>query len=334
MDLYLFPESTRPTDGYKIAVAYLFFSLNIKKEDVVVWYTNDVDFPGLRKQDIVIHRPSFTSIKRYKNLFARRETTEVLVSELAFLKNYKFDRIHCDDVIFYNAIRTIIPNQKIIVRFHNCFSRISHRNEFLKCKLGMLFNLKLYLNKRLEQKIFMDSNCEKIFISEEDYEYYTLMTGMKKNASTLLFKPKRKKVYCRRIDYKLVWFGGVEAHKYASINWFINEIFPQIKVKHPLAEFHLWGKNTELFDKSSNAVYGHGFFDSNGVPFNGNALFINPDIIGGGVKIKLLSYFENGLFFITTPFGFEGYDKRLIDDECRVVEPNYWIKEICEILER
>ena len=107
---------------------------------------------------------------------------------------------------------------------------------------------------------------------------------------------KRKRV---GIASKVIWFGGVEAHKKSSVKWFLNDIWPEIKRKLPDIEFHLWGNRTQKFDNPSLNIYGHGFYSGNDLLQEGKGLFINPDIIGGGVKIKVKSLIEQGVPFIS-----------------------------------
>lgn len=189
----------------------------------------------------------------------------------------------------------------------------------------------------LEREIFNDRNVTKIFISEEDANYYTLMTGYSKDAVVWAYEANKELMLKNRSEFilnkKLVWFGGVEAHKIKSVEWFINEVFVQIKESIPDIEFHLYGKSTEIFNDTKLKVFGHGFYNSDGFPFKGEALYVNPDIIGGGIKLKLLTYFDNGIPFISTPFGYEGYDKSLIDNKfCYVEEMDTWAIRIIEIL--
>jgi hypothetical protein len=134
---------------------------------------------------------------------------------------------------------------------------------------------------------------------------------------------------------KLVWMGGVESHKKKSMQWFIESVFPVIKSEIPDVEFHIWGNRTKQFDNPSCGVFGYGFYNGNDFPFKISALYVNPDIIGGGVKVKLATYFENGLKFISTPFGFEGYNKNLVDNKsCYVVDTNDFADAIIHILKR
>jgi hypothetical protein len=70
----------------------------------------------------------------------------------------------------------------------------------------------------------------------------------------------------------------------------------------------MWGVGTERFANPQNGVYGHGFRRENGLPFDGDGLFVIPDLLGGGIKIKTGDALADGRAFITTPFGMEGYE--------------------------
>ena len=97
-------------------------------------------------------------------------------------------------------------------------------------------------------------------------------------------------------------------------------------------EFHLYGKNTERFNSPQDEIFGNGFYKGEGFPME-NSLYINPDIIGGGIKLKLMDLFEGGIPFISSPFGYEGYSKDLIDSKyCHVVESELWADYIVELL--
>ena len=63
------------------------------------------------------------------------------------------------------------------------------------------------------------------------------------------------------------------------------------------------------------------------------AIYVNPDVIGGGIKLKLMNLMEEGVPFISTPFGFEGYSHDLMDDRfCIVEEMDRWADRIVSIL--
>ena len=177
-----------------------------------------------------------------------------------------------------------------------------------------------------------DNNCRKIFISKEDQSYYTSMFGKSQDSEVWAFVPTKGELAWSTFKQKIVWFGGIDAHKKSSVDWFIKEVFFPLKKIVPKVEFHLYGAGTDFYNNEKNSIYGHGFFNGEGLPET-NCLYVNPDIVGGGVKMKLMDLFREGVPFITTPFGFEGYESNLSDQKhCYVIEPNQWVETIQAIL--
>lgn len=335
-NLYFFPEAPVSTNGYGCAVRSDYLRLKPKKEDTIIWYTNNIDHDYKSANDIIIKREPLWSVKRVISVLQGKVSVEVKSHDLRILHS-NYDSIFCGDVIAYRALRSLFPDTHIAVRFHNCFSRIRHRMQLLKVSSSdWKFIINLASLSRLESEIFRDKNCTKIFITEEDRDYYSMMTGKSSDCIIWPFSIDKSKGIKNRDIFnpntkirKIVWFGGVEAHKSDSVKWFIKEIYPYLKEWNNNIEFHLWGKNTEKFNCPHDRIFAHGYYDGSDFPFADEALYINPDIIGGGVKTKLQSYYENGIPFITTPFGFEGYDKSLVDDRfCMVEQPENWIKSI------
>lgn len=336
MNLFLFPESPILTNGYGIVVNSDYNLLEPKNSDIVIWYTNSKENPKYKEFHYILKRPGVINFKRFRNMLFLKAGSEVDIQELKFLENQKFESIFCGDVLFYRAIRKLFPQSSIIVRFHNCFSRILDRQKLLKIDLDLKFKLDLYLTYKLEQEIFLDKNVRKLFLSEEDKAYYCLMTKSN-DADIWGIDVDHEKIKRNRINQQphnnLIWFGGVQSHKKKSLLWFINDIYPKVKEEIPNVEFHLWGNKTEQFKNEKLNIYGHGVFSDNEFPVKDQVLYVNPDIIGGGVKIKLKTYLEAGIPFITTPFGYEGYKKEYIDnDYCIVREPENWVKSIIELL--
>lgn len=340
MNLYIFPEAACNMNGYGIAVLAAYKNLDIKSEDTVIWLTTVPKEKMLcvRPQDIIIKRNSLFSIKSFINTLKCTNRSELWVKDLFFLKNKSFNNIYCDDAIFYRAIRKLYPNQHLTIRLHNCFARIKDRLSLLQRNVDLKYRITLHNMYRLERDIFNDENVFKIFISDEDRLYYTSHYGKTSDSNVFDFPIDMEKAKTNRnnlsLDNRIIWYGGVESHKKSSIDWFISDVYPKIKKDCPNLEFHLWGKNTINFDNPSINIYGHGYYEGNGMPSK-NSLYINPDIIGGGKKIKLASLIENGVRVISTPFGFEGYSHDIIDDKfCIVKEENNWAEFIINFLKQ
>lgn len=188
-------------------------------------------------------------------------------------------------------------------------------------KVDWKFDYLLDAATKLEKEIINDSLAYKIFISQEDLNFYQLITGRFSDCTVWPFRPKLPNISLEQPKSisKLIWFGGIDTHKKKSIDWFVNKVLPKIQQSISEIEFHLWGRRTEMYNNPSRKIFGHGFWVMEGFPCVEGVLYVNPDIIGGGVKLKLFSLIEEGIPFVSTVFGFEGYDKKMIDNSMRIV---------------
>lgn len=327
MNLYIFPGAPGKNDGYSIGVEFAIKKLQPQKDDIIVWYTNlpKDKIEGYREHHFIINKASLYSIRSFSNILCGRARLELNYNDLSFLQKFDFDAIHCDEVYFYRALRKIFPDKSINVRLHNCYARILDRKKLLKLVLDSKFTKTLKVMYNLEREIFNDRNTYKIFISEEDRNYYTNNFGITSDSEVWPYVPdvaKRNDSTQVIFEHKLVWFGGIQSHKKASVDWFVNTQFPLIKQIIPDVELHMWGLGTIEYNNPANHIYGYGFYDGKDKYPMSNALYINPDIIGGGIKLKLLKLLEDGVPFVTTPFGYEGYPQSLIDNKkVLVAEP-------------
>lgn len=340
MNLYLFPSAPSNNNGYGIAVEYAIKKKQPHNDDIIVWYTNVPrdKIEGYQGHHIIINKASFYSIKSVSNILLGRARLELNYNDLSFLQKYEFDTIHCDEVFFYRALRKIFPEKRFTVRLHNCYARILDRKRLLNLTLDSKFTKTLEIMYKLEREIFNDRNTYKIFLTEEDRNYYVNNFGITSDSEVWSFVPNvanHKDRVSQHVEHKLVWFGGIQSHKKASVDWFVKSQFPLIKESIPDIELHMWGLGTLKYNNPANHVYGYGFFDGKEKYPMANALYINPDIIGGGIKLKLLQLIEDEVPFVTTPFGYEGYPHSLIDNKSVIVaEPHLMADQIIKTLEK
>lgn len=336
MNLYIFPQAANFFDGYAIAVEQAYRQLSPTEEDMVVWYSSykPEDMMYLREQDIVIPKIPTLSLTSIFNVLSGKVRSELPIGMLSFLREFKFDKIHCDDVIFYRSIREMFPSSFITVRFHNCFTRILFRDKILQESIDYKFMLTLKREFKLERKIFLDRNVYKVFLSDEDRDFYSSMSGFYSDSEVWPFVfdknvalKNREKII--KQTKKLIWYGGIDSHKKSSVDWFVKEIFPDVQREIPEIEFHLYGGGTQSYNNPDKGIFGHGRYKGVFLVPCTDGLYVNPDVIGGGVKLKLKTYFEAGVPFISTYFGYEGYDKSLIDGKyCIVQEKEKWSETI------
>lgn len=231
----------------------------------------------------------------------------------------------------------MFPGTPMDVRFHNCFSRIYFRNILIQGHLDKSFEITLKCELNIEKLIFQDRSVRKIFISQEDSDFYTSMYGVYSDSEIWPYNLDIDVALSNRKTIepcnKLVWFGGVDSHKKASLNWFISDVLPKVQKVIPEVEFHLYGGGTLAYDNPNNKIFGHGKYTGDDIIPSKSGLYINPDIIGGGVKLKVQTLFDAGVPFISTFYGYEGYDKKLIDNQyCIIEEKEKWAERIISFL--
>ena len=340
MRLIVFPAPVSNSNGYSIAVESDFKRLNVNyPNDKVIWYIS-ANHESTVDQGEIITRFGRFSWKRVLNLLQGRVSCELRSIDLDFLNNKEEpDYIFCGDVIAYRALRKVFPNKELIVRFHNCFKRIEDRISIIgERSLSFAYKLDMKTISLLEKEIFTDDNTYKIFISNEDMDYYRLLTGRTGDSEVWPILPNSTLSLKNRTTNhqfkKLVYFGGLDIHKVDSVKWFINVVFSEIRKNNSKLEFHLFGNGTELLDEKNRGIYGHGRYLGDDFPFQNDSLYVNPDLTGGGVKIKVKSYLENDIVSLSTPFGFEGYSSELIDNYyCYVKSPEEWVGFISSLFE-
>lgn len=326
MRLLIFPANPYKQNGYSACVKITLERLKPSKDDIIIWYEDTTE--TFFDNDRVIKRPSKYAVSRMINVLRNRVNCEMSFHSLEDININEIDEVFCGEVIFYNALREIFPNKHLTVQFHNCFSRISDRLNLIGVRTNLKYSIQLRAFYKLERKIFNDKNTYKIFVTDEDRNYYTSMFGRYSDSEVWGFIPIVDAKHKRDESKKkcIVHYGGLQSHKLDSINWFINDVFNVLHQEKPQIEFHMWGAGTDVFNNPSNGIYGHGYYDGEGLPSLSEGFFINPDLTGGGIKMKLLDLFKEGATFISTPFGYEGYSSDLVDNKyCYVIEPDKWL---------
>jgi hypothetical protein len=303
--LILLPERPGASSGYQKAVAADVERLVLTPQDRVICYGTGGEIPSEWK---LIQRPKLASWQRALNVVNGRASTEVSHREIAPLIHGTFDEIFCGDVIFYRAARTLFPHALLHVRFHNFFTLLLARNGLRRYTLPPPARLTMELLSRAEKAILRDRNVAPIFISPEEHRFFELLYP-DRHASvwpvTSLPTPLSVQVVPKRSP-RLVWFGGLSAHKRFGLDYFLNRVFSPLRSSNPNLEFHLFGKGTERYHGSG--VFGHGKYAGQDFPYAHDSLYVNPDLLGGGVKLKVADWITRGIAFISTPFGVEGYE--------------------------
>lgn len=325
------PEKPGNSSGYQKAVAADMERISVTGNDTIIYYTNH--WPASREMHhFYIKRPGKLSFKRIWNLLKLRVSNEMVAKDIQkIVSGCSFSEIFCGETTLYRALRKAFPDKHLQVRFHNFYSVLVCRNTFLRYKLPLITRLNFFLLARLEKEILADTNVTPVFITKEELHFFRIIHP----AREAYCWPVVPSTYSRPVHAPtpskplLVWFGGLSAHKSYGIQYFIKYILPALKKSLPEISFHLFGNGTEKLNNEARCIYGHGFYQGAGLPYGPEALYVNPDLLGGGVKLKIGDLLSAGVPFISTPFGVEGYHI-LSGENIMIAEIDNWVACIIE----
>lgn len=225
--------------------------------------------------------------------------------EAALPREVSSAAVFCGDTCMYPSLRKRFPDAWMAVRFHNVYAtsvlRIIQHGMWMASPMVM-WEMARYL--RLEMEIFGDRKVIPVFLCREEAAFFRSLHPARR-CFVKAVAPRR--VTEPRLDpvRRLVWLGGLSGHKLVSMRCFLRDAWPLIRSRNPGLELDLHGMGTEQF-KGYPGVNARGVWRGSGWPAGCDALFVNPDYVGGGVKIKLLDYIEAGIPFISTPEGAQG----------------------------
>ena len=107
-------------------------------------------------------------------------------------------------------------------------------------------------------------------------------------------------------ELNLVYLGSADLRKGQALRRFIQECWPLVRQSIPDAGLILGGLGTETCHDPSNGITGLGFVDSSSEVLQKGRIFINPQQVGAGIKIKSLIALASSRLLISTPVGVEG----------------------------
>jgi len=327
--LMLFPAEPGRGGGYSIAVAADLARLQPSPEDLVLFQSES----ALTTSSDIPKIPTNKPLTKALNVVCRRSAFDIsseVLKKLILPSVNTYQDIFSGEIIFYRALREFYPEKHIWVRFHNFFSLAKYRQSIRKPPTEWKLRLNFNLISRVECEVLSDPNVSVIFITEEDLSFakscfpmlhaecWPVVDVSSLRLDQLQINPPKRA--------RLLFLGTASpAHTAVGLHYFCNKIFPLIRASMPECEFHLFGSGTESYSKRSRGIIGHGRFEGEGLPFDGDGLFIVPDTHGCGIKLKIADLLKTRVPFISTPFGMSGY-KVPVNSNILIEELNNWPK--------
>ncbi len=233
------------------------------------------------------------------------------------LSRKKYDIVHLESLFMTPYLDTIrkFSKAKVVLRSHNLEHLIWERLANLEKKSAKRIYLK-HLSKKLKkfEKNVLNEVDGIAAISFNDSIRYkslncnvpllTIPFGINLKQYVVKEKPVTEPISFFHIG-SMNWSPNVE-----GVNWFVDEIYPQIKSK--TFKLHLAGRDMPnyLTDNSNDNIVNHGEVDSAIDFINDYDVMIVPLLSGSGMRIKIIEAMALGKAVITTKVGVEGIDAK------------------------
>jgi hypothetical protein len=347
--VFFFPEMPSVDNGYTMAVTADFNRFLFGNDDLIIVWTAFYDesimlFEKLHNElgiNAIIVLRKRNLAYQFWAIFSLRHPSVFYSKSLSTLFE-RFNRIEyvfCGETTFYffmNSIRGFFERE---VRFHNVWMKIFMRQRIYSFKVAdIVMSANLFYFDNLEKKIFK-APVDKILINQSDLNFYKVMTGDTKGRVWSVIDDLRRNEFISdklifNIDgsLQIIWFGSVSGHMKGGLYWFIKNVYKPLIDEGFFMRFDLFGEGSLSFSSERYRIKGHGRFIGLGLPLDGLGLFINPDLLGGGIKMKIKYFLENNLKFLSTPFGVEGYEKIEMDNYALIEHPNHWPSSLRTLL--
>ncbi len=108
--------------------------------------------------------------------------------------------------------------------------------------------------------------------------------------------------------HTVVHLGSSDLRKGAGLRGFVEHCWPLVRARAPRARLVLGGRGTEVFTEKSRAIQGLGFVDDDRHLLARGSIFVNPQRIGAGIKLKSVVAMSAARALVATETGIEGVE--------------------------
>ncbi|CAH6868548.1 putative Glycosyltransferase [Vibrio chagasii] len=198
------------------------------------------------------------------------------------------------------------PDSNHWLRSHNVvFHAFSGVPKAVGFPVSILWSYEVWRIRRFEEKVaklatsfFAISQDDKLVYERNGISVHGVVdVSMNSNASRVVVPCEAKSV---------VFVGTADLRKGSALNDFLRYCWPLVKEKESEAIFIAGGNGTNSFHEPERGIHGLGFIDSEDDVLRKGQIFVNPQTLGSGVKLKSISAMFAGKTLVTTSVGIEG----------------------------
>lgn len=310
-NLYIYPSAPGKNTGYGIAVNSDMATFPSGRNDYNIFLSNR-EFYDKFNRCLYINRYS-TSLLFYS--FIKNGYHSIIDGYylLLVMRKYNlpktFDYLFIGDSNLYNISKYVNSNHTI-VRFHNLYLKVYKTIKLNHLRFyGLKLLLLIYRFKNIEESIVKDyvkGKFDKLYtITDEENKFLQRNYNVYPVCLPINVNPVMIDNSNKSWNGDFIWIGSLSSHKLPGMRFFLEKIYLPLTKKYNLT-FKMYGRGTERFHNAKPGVCGYGFVDN--IPFDklANYMFVNPDINGGGLKLKMLGFYKYNFLCISTKLGIEG----------------------------
>ena len=208
---------------------------------------------------------------------------------------------------FLRWVRHNFPDVRQAVRSHNClvqgFAGLSRQGSLVH---RLAWQIELAKIRRFEQSVFRSAD---VFwaITDDDAAVYERHFGSRP-AGVLgisMDVPRYGGVPSGE-PATVVHIGSADLRKGLGLREFLARGWPLVRARVPHARFVVGGRDTESLSNPLLGVEGLGFVRDDRDVLSRGLVFLNPQQIGAGIKVKSVTAMLSGKALVSTPNGIEG----------------------------
>ena len=217
-------------------------------------------------------------------------------------KQESIDTILLNYIWYHNILDKIDNNTRKVIITHDV------QNQF--CKTFKKNNKEIFLDINEKDEISILNKYDlAACISTFDYNYF------KKRINNAIYLPPIVKFNNLPMNEQrnrcFGFIGGAAQFNVDGLQWFLDECLPLIETDYT---FNVYGNVTKYVNNKNPNVKLYGFVENLDDVYLNNCFMVNPNFIGGGLKIKNIESLCNNRPLITTSLGAQGFETGI--DRC------------------
>ncbi len=220
----------------------------------------------------------------------------------SFSKSIRPDAVIAEYAVTSRSLECFGPN---ILKLLDTIDVFADRNK--KLLAHGIFPLNTASLKTSQEKKALDRADIVMAIQDDDKAYFSKLTA-KRVVTVRHWLPLYAPVIKRTSRHNILFIGGDTQSSRKSVEFFMHDIFPLIRVKNPKAQFIIAGKVCPLISKVKSPCFKIGPLKNLEKIYGNSDVVINAEVFATGSSTKNLTALSHSKPLVTTPIGARGME--------------------------